>query len=263
MPNLLDMTTGTLPRHVHAEPVMGTVASLDVRGADDAVARAATAQAMAWLHDVDRRFSTYRADSEISRIDRGDLREAAASEDVRWVLARCARLREESGGAFDERAGGRLDPSALVKGWAADCAADMLLCEGIADFSLTLGGDVVAHGGALPEPYWRVGIQHPLDRDALAATIDVRDTAVATSGFYERGAHIVDPRSAAPARGVLSVTVIGPELGLADAHSTAAFALGLDGPGWTLGLDGYESMTILADEQVLWTPGFPVAEDGA
>jgi thiamine biosynthesis lipoprotein len=57
---------------------------------------------------------------------------------------------------------------------------------------------------------------------------------------------------------VLSVTVIGPDLGTADAYSTAAFALGLDGPAWTLELDGYEAMTILAEDQVLCTPGFPI-----
>jgi thiamine biosynthesis lipoprotein len=257
------MTTDLLPRHVHTEPVMGTVVSLDIRGLDGPVAQAATAQAMAWLHDVDRRFSTYRDDSEICRIDRGELDVGAASDDVRWVLDRCARLRQETRGAFDERAGGRLDPSALVKGWAVDGAADILLCAGLTDFSVTVGGDVLVRGGALPEPLWRVGIQHPQDRDALAASIDVRDVAVATSGAYERGEHIVDPRTAIPPDGVLSVTVVGPELGLADAYSTAAFALGLEGPAWTLGLDGYEAMTILADEQVLWTPGFPIAEGGA
>jgi thiamine biosynthesis lipoprotein len=81
--------------------------------------------------------------------------------------------------------------------------------------------------------------------------------AVATSGLYERGDHIVDPSSRRAPDGVLSVTVAGPDLGTADAYATAAFAMGSDGPGWTLGLDGYEAMTILADDTVLTTPGFP------
>jgi FAD:protein FMN transferase len=242
-------------RHVHVEPVMGTVVSLDARTADGPAAQAAFARLMAWLHDVDRRFSPYRPDSEISRIDRGELRVAAASPDVRWILARCEALRRETGGAFDARAGGRLDPSALVKGWAAERGAALL---GLENFSLNCGGDVVVRGGALPEPAWRVGVQHPLDCGALAAALAVTDTAVATSGAYERGGHVVDPRTGAPADGVLSVTVTGPDLGLADAYSTAAFALGRDGPRWTLGLDGYEAMTILADQIVLQTPGFPV-----
>jgi FAD:protein FMN transferase len=93
--------------------------------------------------------------------------------------------------------------------------------------------------------------------------IRLTDVAVATSGAYERGEHLLDPRAGATRFDVLSVTVIGPDLGLADAYSTAAFAMGVDGPGWTLGLEGYESMTILADEQVLCTPGFPMDGEAA
>jgi thiamine biosynthesis lipoprotein len=239
---------------------MGTVVSLDVRGASHSAAQAAFARLMTWLRDVDRRFSTYRDDSEISRIDRGELSIGEASEDVRWVLERCAALRVETGGAFDERARGQLDPSALVKGWAVQRGAEILSAEGLTDFSLNAGGDVVVRGGALPEPVWRVGIQHPHDRSAVAATIGVTDIAVATSGAYERGGHLVDPRTGAAPPDVLSVTVVGPDLGLADAYSTAAFALGGDGPQWTLGLDGYEAMTILGGGRVLSTPGFPTDE---
>jgi thiamine biosynthesis lipoprotein len=78
---------------------------------------------------------------------------------------------------------------------------------------------------------------------------------VATSGAYERGEHIVDPRTGRSPRGVLSVTVAGPDLGTADAYSTAAFAMGLDGPAWTATLAGYSALTILADGRVLSTPG--------
>jgi thiamine biosynthesis lipoprotein len=262
---LLSMNTAASPpRHVLVEHVMGTVVSLDVRGADAAPAQDAFARLAAWLHDVDRRFSTYREDSEISRIDAGTLAVDAASADVRFVLDRCAALRRATGGVFDERATGRLDPSAFVKGWAAQRGADLLLAEGLTDFSLNAGGDVVVRGGALPASSWLIGIQHPHDRDAIAATIDVTDLAVATSGLYERGAHLLDPRTGAAPGGVVSVTVVGPDLGLADAYSTTAFALGLDGPIWTLGLgDGFEAMTILADDQVLTTPGFPTTEVAA
>jgi thiamine biosynthesis lipoprotein len=255
---LLTMTTATPSRHVHVEHVMGTVVSLDVRGASAAVAAGAFAPLTAWLHAVDARFSTYRDDSEIRRIDAGTLAVADASEDVRFVLDRCAALRAATGGAFDERATGRLDPSAFVKGWAVQRGADLLRAEGLRDFSLNAGGDVVVRGGALPARRWRVGIQHPHDRDAIAATVGITNSAVATSGLYERGAHLLDPRTGAAPEGVVSVTVTGPDLGLADAYSTAAFALGLDGPRWTIGLDdGYEAMTILADDRVLTTPGFP------
>jgi len=251
-------------RHLVVEHLMGTVVSLDVRGAragTDVVA--AGRAALAWLRDVDARFSTYRPDSEISRIARGALDVLDASPDVREVLDRCAGLRAATGGWFDHGAGAALDPSALVKGWAVQRAADGLRAAGVTDFCLSAGGDLVVRGGARPATCWRVGIQHPEDRGAVAATLAVTDLAVATSGAYERGAHVRDPHAGGPPGGVLSVTVAGPDLGTADAFSTAAFAMGVDGPAWTLRLAGYEAMTILAGGTVLATPGFPELEAAA
>src|SRR3954471_20955719 len=123
MARLSRMGPGLHSRQVAVQSVMGTVVSLDVRGTSAPAREAAFARAMAWLHEVDRRFSTYRDDSEISRIDRGELSVSAASRDVRWVRERCVALRNETGGAFDARAGGGLDPSALVKGWAVQRGA--------------------------------------------------------------------------------------------------------------------------------------------
>jgi FAD:protein FMN transferase len=263
MPMILTMIAIGPLRHVLVDHVMGTVVSLDARGVDTRRAQAAFARLAAWLHEVDLRFSTYRDDSEIRRIEAGKLVVESASADVRFVLDRCAELRRKTDGAFDEYAAGPLDPSAFVKGWAVERGADILQSEGLEDFSLNLGGDVVLRGGALPRPTWQIGIQHPHDRAAIAATIAVTDTAVATSGLYERGKHLLDPRTGEAPVGVVSVTVVGPDLGMADAYSTAAFAMGVDGPRWTLGLDGYEAMTIFADDQVLTTPGFPTDEASA
>jgi thiamine biosynthesis lipoprotein len=234
---------------------MGTTVTIDVRDAQPAAD--AVDAAIRWLHHVDATFSTYRESSAVRRIDRGDLDPADAGADVRWVLERCDELREETSGFFDARAAGTFDPSALVKGWAVQRAAKSLTRAGVDDFCLTAGGDVVVRGQAGPGRPWRVGIQHPLDRESLAAVVEVGDAAVATSGAYERGAHILDPFSGRPPEGVLSVTVVGPDLGTADAYATAAFAMGTDGPDWTRTLGGYEAMTVLADETVLSTPGFP------
>jgi thiamine biosynthesis lipoprotein len=245
-------------RHIRVEHVMGTVVSVDVRHPGPATP-AAVDDVLAWLHEVDARFSTYRPDSEISRIVRGTLAPVRASRDVRWVLERCEALREETGGFFDAYAGGSLDPSALVKGWSVQRAAEMLGAAGVTDFCLSAGGDVACRGDAGSGGGWRTGIQHPHDRAALAAVVVGSDLAIATSGTYERGAHILDPRTGEPPAGVLSVTVTGPDLGTADAYATAAFAMGADGPAWTLGLRGYEAMTILHGDVVLCTPGFPTA----
>ena len=130
------------------------------------------------------------AGSEIRRLARGALAPADAHPLVREVLDRCEALREATGGAFDVRHSGGLDPCGLVKGWAVERAASRLLAAGARDLLLDAGGDVVARGGP-----WRVGIRHPRRRDRLAAVLTVRDAAVATSGAYERGEHIRDPRT--------------------------------------------------------------------
>jgi FAD:protein FMN transferase len=117
---------------------------------------------------------------------------------------------------------------------------------------------VVVRGGALPAARWRVGIQHPDLPDAVAAVLEVTDVAVATSGAYERGEHVLDPFTGRAPTGVRSVTIVGPDLGMADAYATATYAMGLRGPHWTARLPaGYEAMTILADGTVLTTGAFP------
>jgi FAD:protein FMN transferase len=207
----------------------------------------------AWLRFVDATFSTYDPRSEICRLNRGELSLAAAHPLVREVLDRCDELRTATGGAFEARAPlpGALDPTGLVKGWAVERAAALLERSGARRFLIDAGGDVALRGGP-----WRVGIRHPLLRGRLAAVLALHDAAVATSGAYERGPHVVDPRTGRPATGALSVTVVGPDLATADAYATAAFAMGEDGPEWTATLGDYDAMTILPGERVLATHGF-------
>jgi FAD:protein FMN transferase len=205
-----------------------------------------------WLQFVDRLFSTYKDESQISMINRGELVAARAHPLVREVLARCEELREETGGYFDARAASPewLDPSGLVKGWAVDRAAVILDEAGVEEFAVSAGGDMVVRGT------WRVGIQHPHERDKVAAVLEATDLAIATSGTYARGRHVFDPHSGLPPTGVVSVTVVGPELATADAYATAAFAMGVAGPDWTARLDGYDAMTVLTRDVVVTTPGF-------
>ena len=66
--------------------------------------------------------------------------------------------------------------------------------------------------------------------NAVAAVVEANDLAVATSGAYARGEHVLDPHTRRPPDGVLSVTITGPELATADAYATAAFAMGAAGP---------------------------------
>jgi len=220
-----------------------------------------------WFERVDELFSTWRDESEISRIGRGELPSRDASPEVTTVLALCDDVCRLSGGAFDITFGARaavepkpglgpLDPSGLVKGWAVERAATMLLDAGARRFCINAGGDVAVRGRPSSGDEWRIGIQHPWERDKLAAVVRLVDGAVATSGCYERGDHVVDPRIGKPARGLASVTVVGPDLTMADAYATAAFALGAEGMAWLAEHPGLEAMAITDERRVVSTPGF-------
>jgi thiamine biosynthesis lipoprotein len=238
------------------ESVMGTVVSIDVR--DAAVPAGVIDAAIAWLHEVDERFSPFREDSEISLIGAGILAEADAHPHVRTVLELTDALALETDGAFDARRwrdDGRVDPTGLVKGWSIQVAAEALTAAGLHDFSIAAGGDIVARGGPAPGVDWRVGIRHPDRHDRVAAVLTVRDLAIATSAAYERGAHIRDPRSGRTADGIRSMTVVGPSLTLADAYATAAYVLGRDGLDWVDARPGYAAYAIGWDDRVRWTAG--------
>jgi FAD:protein FMN transferase len=239
------------------EHVMGMPIVVDVRDPD--IDDGVLDRMFDWLRFVDATFSTYKAGSEVSRINRGELSIEDAHPDVREVLDRCEELRHETKGYFDAHPASEamLDPSGLVKGWSVDRAAAILDEAGLRNYALNAGGDMLVRGRAIPDDCWRVGIQHPLERDKVAKVVIANDLAVATSGAYARGEHVLDPHTRRPPEGVLSVTITGPVLATADAYATAAFAMGVDGPKWTARLRGYEAMTILADETVLSTPGFP------
>lgn len=241
------------------EQIMGMPVTVDVR--DDEVDTDVLERMFDWLRFVDATFSTYKDESEISRLNRGELALDDAHPDVREVLDRCESLRLETNGYFDMRAASveEIDPSGLVKGWAVDRAAALLDDAGIRNYAVNVAGDMRLRGRAVPESCWSVGIQHPLERESIAAVVEANDLAVATSGAYARGDHVIDPHTRRPPFGVLSVTITGPELATADAYATAAFAMGEAGIHWAAGFAGYEAMTILADERVLSTPGFPSA----
>lgn len=246
---------------VHREAVMGTGLTVRIDGADPARSAEATSAATAWLHRVDATFSTYREDSQISRLGRGEIDLAACEPDVAVVLERCEELRVATDGAFDAWASGRLDPSGWVKGWAVDRASDLLVAAGCPDHLVECGGDVRLRGHPEGGGAWQVGVRHPHRLDAYAAALRIHGGAgVATSGTYERGWHVLDGRTGRPARGLAAVTVVGPELATADAAATAALALGADAAAWLAGLAGHEALTI--DEAGLgWrTAGFAALE---
>ena len=220
----------------HVEFVMGMAVSIDIRDPD--TPSDAVADVVSWLHHVDATFSTYIDDSVISRLGRGELDIGAAPDEVRDVLRLCENMRIETNGAFDvfevpAPNGTTLDPSGLVKGWSIERAAGMLEQAGCSNFCINAGGDIALRGRPSADEPWQIGIRHPDDAHALATVLTASGPlAVATSATYERGAHIIDPRTRQPTTDLASVTVVGPDLTVADAYATALFVMGLDGLDW-------------------------------
>jgi thiamine biosynthesis lipoprotein len=240
--------------HRYVRHVMGMPISLALRGrhADDGRGRGAWAEVMAALQDADRVFSTYRDDSVVSRLDRGEISLADCPSEVIEVLGLGARAERESGGAFRIHLPGadgstRLDPTGVVKGWAVDRAARPLHALDDTDFCLSAGGDLLCRTLDPGAPNWRIGIEHPHDPSRVIAVVPVRNGAVATSGTAHRGSHLVDGRTGRPPEEIASVTVVAPTLTWADIDATAAYALGPEAPRWLRGRPGRSGLVVWAD----------------
>lgn len=242
------------------EMVMGTAVGIDVRTPlPPRLLDRLLDGVFGWLRWVDDTFSTYRPGSPISRLARAEpaglLPDAHEIPEIREVLERCAELRETTGGYFDAYAGGRLDPSGYVKGWAAERVSGALAAAGATDHCVNAGGDVRVRGWAGPGTAWRIGIRHP-HRDVVCKVLAARDLAVATSGSYARGPHIIDPHRARAVTEPGSVTVAGPDLAVADAYATALYAMGsMRARSFALP-EPYDFLIITDDGRGLSTPGF-------
>jgi len=234
--------------------------SIDLRDAE--IPGGAIADVVSGLHHVDATFSTYIDDSPISRLGRGELALDDAADEVRDVLRLCEEIRIDTGGAFDAFEvpapnGTTLDPSGLVKGWSIELAAKLLERQRCANFCINAGGDIALRGRPTVDEPWRIGIRHPDDIHAFATVLAVTGPlGVATSATYERGAHIIDPRTGRPTTDLASLTVVGPDLTLADAYATAVFVMGLDGLDWIAAHPEYDAYAITHDGLTTWTPGF-------
>ncbi|MCQ4195863.1 FAD:protein FMN transferase [Streptomyces parvulus] len=239
---------------------MGTVFSFDVRGGEPTAVRAALDEAVAQLRRADEVFSTYREDSQVSRLARDEVAVGECAPEVAEVLGLAAEAERVSEGWFSTRYRGRLDPTGIVKGWAVECAARRLASAGATGVSLNGGGDVQLLGTPGSGRPWRVGVSDPLRPGGLAAVVSAAgatELAVATSGSAERGAHVVDPRTGRSAvTDLLSVTVVAPRLTWADCWATAAFAMGSrEGLRWLESLPGVEGLLITAGDEVRCTGG--------
>lgn len=238
---------------------MGTVVSFAWRAApapEDA-ARAAVRAACERLHEIDHRFSTWLPRSPLSRIRRGEV-DVADEPEIAALLERCRHLREVSAGWFDPwKAPGGVDPTGIVKGWAAEEAARILADSGVGGALVNAGGDI-ASVGTPAEGTWSVGIRHPWRPEALAGVVALAaGGAIASSGTYERGMHLWRPDGRSPR--CVAASVAGPSLATADALATALAVAGEELVPTLAALPDYEGWCVTADGAELETRGFPWA----
>jgi thiamine biosynthesis lipoprotein len=233
---------------------MGMPVTIDVRAASGAAPRIDVAFEQFRL--LDRIFSPFRTDSEVCRINRGELLVDEAGDEVSRAIEIGRLYEAATEGFFSVWLNGRFDPSGLVKGWAIDRACSILERAGAESYFVDAGGDLRArggNGGGLP---WRVGVRHPVERDRFVRVVTGMDLAIATSGTYEKGFHVINPHTGNPAVELISATVVGPDIVAADVYATAILAMGTAGLDFLERIAGYEAFVIGSDLLAGHTSGF-------
>ena len=239
---------------------MGTTISIDIVDSHD---RELVAELVSWFHHVDDVFSPYKELSTISRIGRGEIGpDEALTTEVVEVLDRCESLLAETDGVFDVWSlpspnGTRFDPCGYVKGWSVERALRILDDHGVHDFCINAGGDIALGGRNHDGRPWNVGIRHPDDAQSLVMVLAAEGPiGIATSGSYERGAHIFDPRVDLPSTELASVTIVGPSLADADAYATTVYVMGVQGLAWLSRFPEYSGCVITRAEELFSTERF-------
>ena len=206
-------------------------------------------QVFDYLRFVDAKFSTYKADSEISKINRGEIPEEMWSGEMQEVFALSAKTRIETNNFFNIKTpDGKYDPSGLVKGWAIHEAADMLRRRGVKNFMVDIGSDIEVSGRNNDGEPWSIGIRNPFQVDQVVKILKLSDVGIATSGKYAKGEHIYNPNNFIDGLTELaSVTVVAKDVYEADRFATAVFAMGREGINFLEARDGLEGYIIDKD----------------
>ena len=241
-------------------PVWGTIVDVDI--ASSVVSEDGLNQGMQQVIDfctqVDSDFSTYIDTSWVTRLRTNQIEISLCPPLVQEVWELSLQAKHLTDGAFDPWAvEGGFDPSGLVKGWAADKCADLLVTLGIEHVQVNAAGDLALRGGFYEggvKP-WRIGVVNPDNRAEVVETFEIFDGAIATSGTYERGAHINDPFTGLIAIGAQSATVVGPLGWLCDALATALMVAGTDGAKYFAQPEfaGYKPFVINRHENTSWS----------
>jgi thiamine biosynthesis lipoprotein len=243
-------------------PVWGTIVDVDIASSivSGDVLYKGMQQVIDFCKQVDSDFSTYIDTSWVTRLRTNKTEITSCPPSVQEVWQLCLQAKHLTDGAFDPWAvEGGFDPSGLVKGWAADKCADLLVTLGIEHVQVNAAGDLALRGGwfdseNLQIKPWSIGVVNPENKVEVVKVFEITDGAIATSGTYERGAHICDPHSGMIAIGAKSATVVGPNGWLCDAMATAVMVSGTDGAKYFSQeqLHGYEVYAVDRHEQTAW-----------
>jgi thiamine biosynthesis lipoprotein len=242
-----------MTRSRHVEHHLGTAITLCVDGAPPSVVE----DFFGCIASHEAALSRFRPGSEISRVAAGEIAVDETSSEVREVLTQCERLRFLTRGDFEHeprrRSGDPADPvldtNAFAKGWIIEQACLGLRMNGVRSFFVNAGGDIVAATPPAGRAGWCVGIRDPADAASVRAILTLDRAALATSGRYERGDHI---RRSADSL-LASVSVVGPDLAIADALATAIFTSGSVVPSWWDHDGEYAVIAIDTGGRLRWT----------
>lgn len=182
-----------------------------------------------YFESVDKRFSTYKRDSEISKINRNEILPKNFSLEMQEVFKLSEETKKITKGYFDIYRNGHIDPSGLVKGWAIFNGAKILDELGFENFYISAGGDIQVKGKNESSKKWRIGIKNPFNQEEIIKIVELTTEGIATSGTYIRGQHVYNPFKKGDITDIVSLSVIGPNIYEADRFATAAFAMGMDG----------------------------------
>jgi thiamine biosynthesis lipoprotein len=189
------------------------------------------AKAFDYFTYIDNTFSTYKENSEIMKINRGELKLEDASKDMREIFRLAEQTKNETGGYFDiVNHDGKYDPSGIVKGWAINNAAKLIREDEFENYYVEAGGDIQVNGTNDKGEKWAIGIKNPLNQSENVKVVYLTNEGIATSGTYIRGQHIYNPHDRNERfDDIVSLSVIGLNIYEADRFATAAFAMGRKG----------------------------------
>lgn len=233
--------------------IMGMPVTIEIINCRD---RKLFKQVFDFFRGIDQQFSPYKKNSEVSQINRGVLKKKDFSVKMKKIISLAKKTERQTEGYFNVFQNHIFDPSGIVKGWAILEAAKILKKNGQKNFFIEAGGDIQVSGRNESGHRWKIGIKNPFQPSEIVKVLNISSQGVATSGSYERGQHIYNPKGGEVTDDVVSLTVIGHNIYEADRFATAAFAMGEKGLQFIDSITGLEGYAIKKNGIATFTRNF-------